>query len=274
MITAANGLAEAVLHYLPYGDFSGWNGTPLNPPAFAGMDEEYYNGADSGTDHAQFRQYYDWQGRWMSPDPYSGSYDFSNPQSLNRYTYAMNNPNVFTDPSGLLTLPEPPPINPCDYVNCLSGISGPLNPTAVLGPTGPGVPTSSSFISHVRPGGAGGSSGIYGTYTLRVTVTATSGESVATADLFCTTFPTSCTLGVDAVQVVKRIPAAAATLMLWSMEGDKAAAPDRCQKIISAAQAACVEELYGGNSNGHGQSGPSLFRKCVRQKIAGSGCSY
>jgi hypothetical protein len=36
----------------------------------------------------------------MSPDPYSGSYDFTNPQSLNRYTYVQNNPAWFTDPSG------------------------------------------------------------------------------------------------------------------------------------------------------------------------------
>jgi RHS repeat-associated protein len=158
VITAANGLAEANLHYLPYGDFSGWGGTPLNPPAFAGMDEEYYNWADSGMDHGQFRQYHNWYGHWMSPDPSSGSYDFSNPQSLNRYTYAMNNPNVFTDPSGLGSPCDPiendgpcpapdPPINPCDYPNCLL----PLSPTGPKSPSGPGWPTVSSFISHSRP---------------------------------------------------------------------------------------------------------------------------
>jgi hypothetical protein len=36
----------------------------------------------------------------MSPDPYDGSYDATNPQSLNRYTYVLNNPLAFTDPSG------------------------------------------------------------------------------------------------------------------------------------------------------------------------------
>ena len=41
-------------------------------------------------------------GRWMSPDPYSGSYDLANPQSFNRYTYVTNNPLSFTDPSGLI----------------------------------------------------------------------------------------------------------------------------------------------------------------------------
>jgi RHS repeat-associated protein len=56
--------------------------------------------SESTTEHAQFRQYSSAQGRWMSPDPYNGSYDFSNPQSLNRYAYALNNPLTFTDPSG------------------------------------------------------------------------------------------------------------------------------------------------------------------------------
>jgi hypothetical protein len=37
----------------------------------------------------------------MSPDPYSGSYDTSNPQSFNRYSYALNNPAALTDPEGL-----------------------------------------------------------------------------------------------------------------------------------------------------------------------------
>ena len=36
----------------------------------------------------------------MSPDPYDGSYS-GNPQSLNRYSYVMNNPLMLTDPSGL-----------------------------------------------------------------------------------------------------------------------------------------------------------------------------
>lgn len=48
-----------------------------------------------------FRQYTPLQGRWMGPDPYMGSYDQTNPQSFNRYGYAMNNPIALTDPQGL-----------------------------------------------------------------------------------------------------------------------------------------------------------------------------
>ena len=36
----------------------------------------------------------------MRPDPYSGSYSLSNPQSFNRYAYALNNPLGYVDPSG------------------------------------------------------------------------------------------------------------------------------------------------------------------------------
>jgi hypothetical protein len=39
----------------------------------------------NGTDIAQFRSYETAQTRWLSPDPYNGSYDLSNPQSFNRY---------------------------------------------------------------------------------------------------------------------------------------------------------------------------------------------
>ena len=37
----------------------------------------------------------------MRADPYSGSYDFSNPQSFNKYAYVMNNPLSLVDPLGL-----------------------------------------------------------------------------------------------------------------------------------------------------------------------------
>ena len=45
------------------------------------------------------RVYATGQGRWLSPDPLAG--DISNPQSLNRYAYALNNPCSLKDPLGL-----------------------------------------------------------------------------------------------------------------------------------------------------------------------------
>jgi RHS repeat-associated protein len=52
---------------LPFGDASGQNGTSgtdQNNFHFAGLEHDSGN-----TDHAQFRQYSNAQGRWMSMDP-------------------------------------------------------------------------------------------------------------------------------------------------------------------------------------------------------------
>ena len=37
----------------------------------------------------------------LSPDPYDGSYDLSDPQSFNRYAYTNSNPLTFIDPRGM-----------------------------------------------------------------------------------------------------------------------------------------------------------------------------
>ena len=47
------------------------------------------------------RRYNRWWSRFDQPDPYDGSYDLADPQSLNRYSYTRNDPVNFTDPSGL-----------------------------------------------------------------------------------------------------------------------------------------------------------------------------
>ena len=56
---------------------------------------------------ALYRRYSSYKGRWLSPDPLGG--DVTNPQSLNRYAYALNNPATFVDPLGL-------------YQNCPNGV--------------------------------------------------------------------------------------------------------------------------------------------------------
>jgi RHS repeat-associated protein len=104
---------------LPWGD--GYS-SPATPPwsnqdtlHFAQLDHD----SESNTDHAQFRQYSNTQGRWMSPDPYDGSYDATNPQSLNRYSYVLNNPLSSIDLFGL---------DPCDPKdpNCYNVTSTPI----------------------------------------------------------------------------------------------------------------------------------------------------
>ncbi|HET7212008.1 MAG TPA: RHS repeat-associated core domain-containing protein [Terriglobia bacterium] len=61
-------------------------------------------------------------GRWFTPDPLGG--DITNPQSLNRYAYVLNNPATLTDPSGLGPCDAfepwncPPSCNPFDSGDC------------------------------------------------------------------------------------------------------------------------------------------------------------
>jgi RHS repeat-associated protein len=47
------------------------------------------------------RRYNRFHSRFDQPDPSDGSYDFSDPQSLNRYAYTQNDPVNFIDLSGL-----------------------------------------------------------------------------------------------------------------------------------------------------------------------------
>jgi len=97
LTTASDGSTVGTYTSLPFGDSLNASGTDPEPAHFALLDHDY----ESNTDHAQFRQYSPSQGRWMSPDPYDGSYNATNPQSFNRYSYAMNTPMTGTDPSGL-----------------------------------------------------------------------------------------------------------------------------------------------------------------------------
>ena len=95
--TTNTGSTEGTYTSLPFGDAYTVSGQDNDAYHFAGMDYD----SGSNTYHADFRQYYDVAGRWMSPDPSSGSYDFTNPQSFNRYSYVSNSPLSLTDPQGL-----------------------------------------------------------------------------------------------------------------------------------------------------------------------------
>jgi RHS repeat-associated protein len=120
MRTAYNGGVEGAYQSLPFGDGQSTAGSDLDPYHYAQLDHD----TESDTDHAQFRQYANAQGRWLSPDSYGGSYDGSNPQSFNRYAYAANNPLSFVDPTGLYVAAP----GVCDSSIDPGGCGGDLSP--------------------------------------------------------------------------------------------------------------------------------------------------
>ncbi|HEY8559355.1 MAG TPA: RHS repeat-associated core domain-containing protein [Pyrinomonadaceae bacterium] len=61
----------------------------------------YEQDTESGLEFAQARYYNTAYGRFTSNDPLTSSANINNPQTFNRYTYALNSPYVFTDALGL-----------------------------------------------------------------------------------------------------------------------------------------------------------------------------
>src|SRR6185437_455260 len=64
-------------------------------PRYTGKERD----TESGLDYFGARYLSSSMGRFMSPDPLGGHLE--NPQSLNKYAYALNNPLTNTDPTGL-----------------------------------------------------------------------------------------------------------------------------------------------------------------------------
>jgi RHS repeat-associated protein len=90
------GQSEETCQSLSFGDV-------LNCTGVADSTEHHFTGkerdAESGLDYMDARYYGSSIGRFMSPDPLGGHPE--DPQTLNRYAYARNNPLTFSDPTGL-----------------------------------------------------------------------------------------------------------------------------------------------------------------------------
>jgi RHS repeat-associated protein len=100
MRTKYDGSVDGTFASLPFGDgYTVTSGEDIDPRHFAMLDRDVN---DNG--HVMFREYSSMTGRWMSSDPYSGSYNIYNPQSFNRYAYVLNNPTSLIDPLGLQSL--------------------------------------------------------------------------------------------------------------------------------------------------------------------------
>lgn len=68
------------------------------------------------------------QGRFTSVDPLQASANVGNPQTFNRYTYALNTPQTLTDPTGMLPIDQAPGgWGPGKESNLIGGAGGALN---------------------------------------------------------------------------------------------------------------------------------------------------
>jgi|GEM_PF-5092516 len=110
LITADNGQRISSHDYYPFGDeyspFSQETAAGFDreePMKFTGHERDYAGGMGAEDGHAidymHARYYNPSPGRFLSVDPLLGG--FGEPQSWNRYTYALNNPLGLLDPFGL-----------------------------------------------------------------------------------------------------------------------------------------------------------------------------
>jgi RHS repeat-associated protein len=104
--------------YAPYGE--AFNETGVQDRSFAGHDEDTV----SALYDAPARLYSPTQGRWLAADP-SGLNAIKNyyPQTLDRYSYVLNNPLQWTDPNGLdcWDPTNPNPCTDCSIAPCVDG---------------------------------------------------------------------------------------------------------------------------------------------------------
>lgn len=77
----------------------------------------YERDNESGLDFAQARYHSSRAGRFTSLDPLFESAMSTNPQTWNRYTYALNNPLYYIDPTGLLWIATGDANNPYRWVD-------------------------------------------------------------------------------------------------------------------------------------------------------------
>ncbi|MRR30804.1 RHS repeat-associated core domain-containing protein, partial [bacterium] len=92
-IANSNGTLIYRQNFDPFGNQIGSEGNGSSSYGYAG---EWTDGI--GLQHLRARYYAPQQGRFTSTDPFPGI--LSEPASLTPYTYALNNPVMYTDPSG------------------------------------------------------------------------------------------------------------------------------------------------------------------------------
>jgi RHS repeat-associated protein len=280
--TSYNGGVEGTYTSLPWGDSKTSSGTDQDAYHYAMLDYD----SETNTDHAQFRQYSNLSGRWMSPDPFAGSYDFADPQSLNRYTYSGSNPVGSVDPSGLMMDPRGGDGGGggwgwegggfCFLFWCWGGDSGApsppkpefkgykdLDPDKIMNEH-LGLPQwmklrTGGILDIFGIGYGGGcefgACGDIGNSFMQ-------GGAISTAAGWCGENPGTCALGADLVAFFsKAIPIVAASAKLLTMTGDADPSQIKCHERRDAEEARCWAKYgYGGKYGNNNQRNACLQR--------------
>lgn len=98
-LTDLSGVIKDTYTYDPFGTMLSHTGTTIQPFTFLG---EYGVEQESSSIYYARARYYDAaNGRFISKDVHP--YDLNNPQTIDRYVYATNNPLSIFDPSGLVS---------------------------------------------------------------------------------------------------------------------------------------------------------------------------
>ena len=152
IVTNSSGSVVAEMGHFPYGE-SWYNATndKLNFTTY-----EY--DSESGNHYAMARRDVSRLGRLSSPDPPAGS--TANPQSLNRYSYSINDPANVTDPSGASAGCTTVEVKPKDKSQPASSgghsDTDSLGADADTGDADADPPPQSGCVDHTNPFGGGG----------------------------------------------------------------------------------------------------------------------
>ena len=124
LVTGVNQTVVQNLDFLPFGEINS-SDSGITTHEFTGDERD----GETSFDHTQFRQYTSQLARWITPDPAGlAAVDPTNPQSWNRYSYALDDPIDYVDPSGLCVHML------FDNATCADGFyfGGGLSPTCIV----------------------------------------------------------------------------------------------------------------------------------------------